>query len=67
MMDRSRKNVMIAGVAGGLADYFNIDPTLVRLIMFLVLLLTSGPFAPVIYAILAWIIPQEPVEYTEPM
>ncbi len=59
---RSRKNVLIAGVAGGIAEYFNIDPTLVRLIMFLALLLTAGPFAPIIYAVLVWIIPPEPVE-----
>jgi phage shock protein C len=28
---RSEKEKMIAGVAGGLAEYFNIDPTLVRI------------------------------------
>jgi phage shock protein C len=28
---RSRRNRMIAGVAGGLADYLDIDPTIVRL------------------------------------
>ena len=28
---RSEKNRMIAGVCGGIAEYFNIDPTLVRL------------------------------------
>lgn len=29
---RSRKNAMISGVCGGLADYFGQDPTLVRLL-----------------------------------
>lgn len=28
---RSRENKMICGVCGGIAEYFNIDPTLVRL------------------------------------
>lgn len=28
---RSRHNRMIAGVCGGLAEYFNIDPTIVRI------------------------------------
>ena len=28
---RSRENRMICGVCGGVAEYFNIDPTLVRL------------------------------------
>ena len=28
---RSRTEKMIAGVCGGIAEYFNIDPTIVRL------------------------------------
>ena len=28
---RSNKNKMVAGVCGGIAEYFDIDPTLVRL------------------------------------
>jgi len=28
---RSKKNRMIAGVCGGIGEYFNIDPTLIRL------------------------------------
>lgn len=28
---RSEKNQMLCGVCGGIAEYFNIDPTLVRL------------------------------------
>lgn len=28
---RSKTNKMIAGVCGGIGEYFNIDPTLVRL------------------------------------
>ena len=28
---RSRKNRMICGVCGGIAEYFNIDPTLIQL------------------------------------
>ena len=29
---RSRKDVMIAGVCGGMAEYFDIDPVIVRLL-----------------------------------
>jgi len=29
---KSRKNKMIDGVCGGIAEYFNIDPTIVRII-----------------------------------
>jgi phage shock protein C len=39
---RSTTERMIAGVAGGLGEYFNMDPTLVRLI-FVLLALAGGP------------------------
>ena len=39
---RSTNERMFAGVAGGLAEYFSIDPTLVRLI-FVILALAGGP------------------------
>jgi phage shock protein C len=50
---------MFAGVAAGIADYFNVDPTLIRILLFLVLL-SAGPFGLLIYAALAVIVPQEP-------
>lgn len=31
---RSQKNKVIAGVAGGLAEYFDIDPIIMRLVLF---------------------------------
>lgn len=51
---RSRKNKMLAGVCGGIGEYFNIDPTLVRLLTVL-----SG-IGIVAYIICAIIIPEEP-------
>ena len=55
---RSRSDRMIAGICGGLADYFNLDPTLVRIITVVVALL-PGPA--VIAYIIAWLImPEEP-------
>jgi len=51
---RSRKNRMLAGVCGGVAEYFNIDPTVVRLItVFLV------GFNLLVYLLCALIIPAE--------
>lgn len=48
----------LAGVCGGLGEYFEIDPTLVRLAwVFLALLAGSGILA---YIIAALIIPQKP-------
>lgn len=54
---RSRDERMIAGVAGGIATYFDVDPVLVRL-AFVVLVLAGG--SGVIVYLLAWlIIPEE--------
>ena len=51
---RSKTNKKIAGVCGGLAEFFNIDPTIVRVI-FVVLLLPGGFPGFVPYVIL-WIV-----------
>jgi phage shock protein C len=53
---RSETNKMIGGVAGGLGDYFNIDPVLLRLLFVLVVLLGgSGILA---YLILWIVVPR---------
>lgn len=56
-INRSRSERMIAGVAGGLAAYFNIDPMFVRL-AFIVLALINGLGA-VLYLALWLIVPNE--------
>lgn len=54
---RSKKDRMICGVCGGIANYFNIDPTLVRLAFVLIAMgAGSGILA---YIIVAIIIPDE--------
>jgi phage shock protein C len=52
-LTRSASESMVAGVCGGLAEYFNIDPVIVRLI-FVLVTLTSGLGLPV-YIVL-WIL-----------
>ena len=55
---RNTENKMLAGVCSGIADYFDIDPTLVRLGWVLFSLLGgSGLLA---YIIAAIIIPERP-------
>jgi len=55
---RSRSNRMIAGVVGGLADYFGLDPALARIIYVLVSIF-SAAFPGILVYILLWIlIPQ---------
>ena len=57
---RNTGNKMIAGVCSGLADYINIDPTIVRLIFALVGLSGTGILA---YLVCAIIIPEKPDDY----
>ncbi len=55
---------MIAGVAGGLADYFDTDPALIRILFVLVTLFGGGAVGILIYIVL-WIIMPEPVKTVE--
>ena len=55
---RSRTNRSIAGICGGLGDYFDADPTMIRLAMLLLILLGGLSFW--VYIILWIVIPEEP-------
>ena len=57
---RSNTDKMIAGVCGGLANYFGVDPTLVRLIFALLVFFGVGSGL-VLYIVLALIMPLEPL------
>ncbi len=48
------------GVCAGIAEYFEIDPTIVRLIYALVTLFTAVGTGIIIYIILAVVIPRRP-------
>jgi phage shock protein C len=56
---RSMTEKRVAGVCGGLAKYFNVDPTLVRL-AFVFLALAGGPGV-LIYLIMWIVLPCEPL------
>ncbi len=58
---RSRHERVIAGVAGGIADYFNVDVTLIRLIW--VVAIFAGGSGLIAYIVAALIIPEEPYGY----
>jgi phage shock protein C len=55
---RSRTDRKLAGVCGGLAQYSNIDATLIR-VLFVVLALLGGPGL-VIYLLMWILVPEEP-------
>jgi phage shock protein C len=56
---RSRTERRISGVCGGIAAYFNADPTLVRLLFVLGLIFVGGTLWA--YLILMIVIPEEPL------
>ena len=56
---RSRTHKVFGGVAGGLADYFNVDVILTRLLF--VIVFFAGGGGVIIYIILWIITPQEPL------
>lgn len=55
---RSRTNRKIAGVCGGLAEYLDIDPTIIRLISVFILIFT-GLIPLLIAYLIAWVIVPE--------
>ncbi len=55
---RSKVNRKFAGVCGGLAEYFNMDPTVVRVIYVLLTIFTAFSGL-LIYLILALLMPEE--------
>jgi phage shock protein C len=55
---RSKSNRKLAGVCGGLAQYFNVDATLIRVLF--VLLAVLGGSGLVLYVAMWIIVPKEP-------
>ncbi|HEX7128487.1 MAG TPA: PspC domain-containing protein [Rhodanobacteraceae bacterium] len=56
---RSRRDRMIAGVVGGLADYFGMDSGLLRVIYVLVSIFSAAFPGTLVYIILWLLVPQE--------
>jgi len=55
---RSSKDRMLGGICGGIGEYFDVDPTIIRLIAVVVALSGAGILA----YIIAWIIiPDQPI------
>ncbi len=56
-LERSKTDIVVAGVCSGLAKYFKMDAGIVRLIFLLLLLL--GVWIVVVYLLMSFLIPQE--------
>ena len=60
---RSKKEQMLGGICGGLAEYLDVDPSIIRLVFVVLIVLSWGLFLLVYIA--AWIIiPASPEEST---
>lgn len=66
---RSPDDRMLAGVAGGMAETYDMDPALVRVVWTLLIIFTGGVFL-ILYVVMALVVPlrpyDEPVVMTEP-
>jgi phage shock protein C len=56
---RSRSDRKIAGVCGGLAKHFDLDPTYVRIGYVLLSILSAAFPGTLIYLLLWWLVPEE--------
>ena len=57
-LTRSKSNRMIAGVCAGLADYLNLDPTIIRLLFVLGFFTFNGAML-LVYLIMAIVTPEQ--------
>lgn len=60
---RSRTDSKIAGVCGGIAEYFDLDATLIRILLIVTAIFSAGSVL-IVYIIAAFIIPRNP-EYRD--
>jgi phage shock protein C len=63
-LERSKSNRIIGGVCAGVADYLNMDPTLVRVLTVLLTLFTGVPV--VVYLVMLLVVPEEGSQTTPP-
>lgn len=61
---RTRSDRWVAGVLGGLARYFSVDPTLLRLGYLAFAVLGDARTAILVYAVMALVVPEEPASGT---
>lgn len=56
---RSRDDRMIAGVAGGVAEHLDADPSIIRIVWAVLIFLTGG-LALLVYIVMAIVVPERP-------
>ena len=63
-LDRSKKDKVVSGVIGGIGEYLDIDPTLLRLVFVFITIMT-GIFPAIIFYIIAVLIVRKTPEVSE--
>lgn len=58
---RSSKNKVFAGICGGLGEYFNLDPVLLRLAWVLVTFVSGIAPGIIAYIVAIFIVPKQPL------
>lgn len=59
---RSDNNKVFAGIIGGIGEYFDIDPVLLRILWLLILVSTGVIPGLIVYVIAMFIVPKKPKE-----
>ena len=62
---RSRDDRMLAGVAGGVAEHLDADPSLIRIVWAVLIFLTGG-LALLVYIVMAIVVPERPAGHAAP-
>ncbi len=63
---RSRDERMVAGVAGGLAETLDADPSIIRIVWVILVFLTGG-LALLVYVVMAVVVPERPIGMERPV
>ena len=58
---KSRENKVLAGILGGVGEYFDVDPVLVRLIYLVILVATGVVPGVLIYILAIFVVPEKPL------
>jgi phage shock protein C len=59
---RSRENKIFGGIIGGIGEYFDVDPTVLRLIFMFFILVTGIMPGVIVYIAALFIVPRKPEE-----
>lgn len=59
---KSKKNKTLAGIIGGIGEYFNVDPVILRIIWIVVVAFTAFVPGIIVYLVAVFVVPDQPKE-----